>query len=57
MIRNAEDYCPRNEAVVCEEKNQCHRCGWNPEVAEERSKRIREELRKRTEGGSHKCQK
>ncbi len=23
-------------AVICDDRTQCHRCGWNPEVAEDR---------------------
>ena len=29
--------CPHNEGVECTKK-QCDRCGWNPEVTEQRRK-------------------
>ena len=31
--------CPFNEGVGCT-REECHRCGWNPEVAAERLARI-----------------
>ena len=31
-----EQRCPNNSAVVCDTPANCHRCGWNPEVAEAR---------------------
>lgn len=33
--------CPHNHACACE-KRQCASCGWNPVVAEERTKKFRE---------------
>ena len=35
--------CEHNEAVVCDHKN-CHRCGWNPEVAKARLNSVRRSL-------------
>ena len=32
--------CVHNEGVACRLKNKiCHRCGWNPRVAEKRKER------------------
>ena len=28
--------CPNNQWVKCKEKNNCNKCGWNPEVATNR---------------------
>jgi hypothetical protein len=33
--------CPYNEGVHCQSR-VCHRCGWNPEVAQMRSEKIQE---------------
>lgn len=33
--------CPHNEACRCASKN-CHKCGWNPKVAEARMQKIRQ---------------
>ena len=34
------------KGVQCDKK-ECHKCGWNPEVAEARLEKIREELRRK----------
>lgn len=33
--------CPYNEGVACDKDKQqpCHRCGWNPKVAQDRLKK------------------
>lgn len=36
--------CPHNEWVMCYHTADCEACGWNPDVAEERTKAIREEM-------------
>ena len=38
-----EKICPHNPEVVCQEQ-KCSKCGWNPGVAQNRLKKIREEL-------------
>lgn len=34
--------CPHNEGVACDDYKQkpCHRCGWNPKVAQKRLEKI-----------------
>ena len=39
--------CPNNEVVICPDRSQCARCGWNPEVAARRSAAIDEELKQK----------
>lgn len=39
--------CPFNGAVVCQVQMFCDRCGWNPEVAAERLRRIVKSLKNR----------
>ena len=33
--------CPNNEGVYCAHTADCETCGWNPDVAQERTERIR----------------
>lgn len=33
------DGCPHGEYLICTD-HQCGRCGWNPEVAEERLRKM-----------------
>ena len=35
--------CPYNEGVICGPIINCIKCGWNPKVAEERRKKLRNE--------------
>lgn len=37
-----EGVCPHNEAIGCDGLDDCGRCGWNPQVAEERKRRFRQ---------------
>ena len=37
--------CPHNDGLTCREKN-CYHCGWNPKVADWRSKKIAEKRKK-----------
>ena len=34
-----------NNSVICMERINCDRCGWNPTVARQRSFKIRQKLR------------
>lgn len=36
--------CPENNNVLCPDKTQCDRCGWNPVVSSARLRRIKEDL-------------
>lgn len=38
--------CPHNEMVVCKDfkSEMCASCGWNPEVAQQRSNLLRQKL-------------
>lgn len=38
------DACKYNKAVVCEENNDCNKCGWNPEVDEIRKAWTRDKI-------------
>ena len=39
--------CPyRNAAVWCDEFSVCWKCGWNPEIEEERKVKLREKYPK-----------
>ncbi len=40
------DDCTFNSGVCCEKPFQCGKCGWNPRVFQQRSKALREKLRK-----------
>ena len=35
--------CPYNRAIVCDSE-ECYHCGWDPEVAERRIEKIKEEM-------------
>ena len=37
--------CPNNSEVECLHTDGCDRCGWNPQVAEERLRRYMDERR------------
>lgn len=32
--------CRYNEAIICANRKKCGMCGWNPEVSQERLRRI-----------------
>ena len=34
--RPADDFCSFNHGVICEDKDACPNCGWNPDVEERR---------------------
>lgn len=36
--------CHYNDCVMCVERINCMKCGWNPTVAKRRSSKIRKEL-------------
>ena len=36
--------CHYNDSVMCMERIDCNKCGWNPVVARQRSYKIRKEL-------------
>lgn len=36
--------CPYNKGVVCEDKDSCISCGWNPVVDKARRAKTREKL-------------
>lgn len=36
--------CRYNGAVDCKDRGRCHKCGWNPQVARQRSYKIRKAL-------------
>ena len=38
--------CIHNKAVMCDDRNACRKCGWNPAVDAERRPKTRERLRK-----------
>lgn len=38
------DSCIYNDGVICKNKSQCYRCGWNPKVARRRAAETRIEL-------------
>lgn len=40
--------CNYQEGVQCEKKN-CHKCGWNPEVAKARLEAIIEKMKEKKE--------
>lgn len=44
--------CPNNKEIICPDKKQCHRCGWNPDVAAKRLESVRKDLKSRAAGGS-----
>ena len=35
-----DQICPYNVAVECTNTSKCHRCGWNPEVAQARLREL-----------------
>lgn len=46
--------CPGNGAVVCMNQTKCDRCGWNPDVAAERLRRIEQQRRNGGRSGEQK---
>ena len=47
--RRPPEQCPKNEGVICLDTSKCESCGWNDEVAAERSIRILAEMGIRVE--------
>lgn len=41
--RDIQEVCPHNAAICCDGLDDCGHCGWNPQVAEERKRQIRQE--------------
>lgn len=41
--RDVQVVCPHNEAICCDGLDDCEHCGWNPKVAEERKRQLRQE--------------
>lgn len=39
---NDHEKCKYNHEVNCDGCKECKKCGWNPDVAKERKKEIRE---------------
>ena len=42
MPQKSTTECPYNEGVMCAHTADCATCGWNPDVAEERTADIRQ---------------
>ena len=40
---NGKYSCPHNEACECDVP-ECHKCGWNPEVAARRLEKMKEDM-------------
>ena len=47
---NKDHACGFNTGVMCNGKENCGKCGWNPSVAKQRSYKIRRALREQNEG-------
>lgn len=46
-MRVERDACPMVDGVMCQLRNRCPICGWNPEVSARRAEAFREKLKER----------
>ena len=49
-MRVERDACPMVDGVMCQLRNRCPICGWNPEVSARRAEAFREKLKERGAG-------